>query len=123
MPRQKDHLEKAKHNESFVASFDLDSTPFLDWAITGMFYSALHYVEAYFAKQGYHSALHRTRDSTIQRDGNIRYLFYAYSELKNFSINARYSLKKFKASDVRLTLQPHLDSVKKTIIPLLTSLG
>jgi hypothetical protein len=119
MPRQKDHLEKARHNESFVASFDISSTPFLDWAITGMFYSALHYLEAYFAKQGYHSPDHRTRDSTIQRDGNIRHLFVAYSELKNFSINARYSLKQFKASDVTATLQPHLELVKRTAISLL----
>lgn len=119
MPNQADHLKKAQHNESFVKSFNLNSTPFLDWVITGMFYSALHYMEAYFAKQKFHSPDHRTRDSNIQRDSNLRKLFVAYSELKNFSVNARYAIKEFVASDVKGTLQPHLDLVRSTIIPLL----
>lgn len=119
MPKLDEHLKKAQHNETFVKSFDLDSTPFIDWAITGLFYSALHYMEAYFAKQGAHSPDHRTRDSNIHRDGNLRSLFFAYSDLKNFSVNARYTPKQFKASDVRNTLQPHFENVKKTITRLL----
>ena len=119
MPNQKAHLEKAQHNEAFVKTFDLDATPFIGWAITGMFYSALHYMEAYFAKLGSHSPDHRTRDSNIRRDGNLRNLFFAYSDLKNFSVNARYTNKQFTALDVRGTLQPHLDLVRKTINPLL----
>jgi len=38
------HLSQAKHNES-MAEFLLDK-PYYDWAITGCFYSAIHYFEA-----------------------------------------------------------------------------
>lgn len=56
------HKQQAQHNENFasdVASFlppkgqanqDYD---YLDWAITGLFYSALHWVRAFLASKGY----------------------------------------------------------------------
>jgi len=119
MPGKSDHVRKAQHDERFVASFDLDSTPYLDWVITALFYSGLHYVEAYFATRSLHSADHRTRDSAVQRDPNLKQLYNDYSELKNFSINARYYMVQFTAEEVR-DLQPRLDAIRRHVSPYLT---
>ena len=112
MPSKGEHQRKAEHDERFVSTFDLTTTPYLDWAITALFYSGLHYIEAYFATRGVHSADHRTRDSAVQRDVNIKQLYSDYSELKNFSINARYYMVGFTTDDVRY-LQGRLDSIRR----------
>ena len=44
------HLEQAQHNERFLATLDPASTPFRDWAVTIIFYAALHYLRALFAR-------------------------------------------------------------------------
>ena len=119
MPQKQDHVAKAKHDEEFVSSLDLATSPYLDWAITALFYSALHYVEAYFATMKRHSPDHRTRDSAIQRDSKIRGIYNDYSELKNFSINARYYMIPFSESDLRKNLLGRLANIKTRISPLL----
>lgn len=118
MPRSQQHLQKAAHNEAFVVSLGLSTSPYLDWAVTGMFYSAVHYVEAYLATQGIHSVDHRARDSDIQRKPQLKSLYVPYNELKNHSINARYMTTRFTAADV-VGLQPELDIIKRHILQLL----
>lgn len=119
MPQKHEHVAKAKHDEEFVNSLDLSTTPYLDWAITALFYAALHYVEAYFASMKRHSPDHRTRDSAIQRDSRIRALYNDYSELKNFSINARYYVTTFSPRDVTVDLLPRLANIRTRITPML----
>jgi hypothetical protein len=118
MPRLQQHLQKAAHNEAFVASLDLTTTPYLDWAVTGLFYAALHYVEAFFATKGIHSVDHRARDSDIRRSPELKTLFVPYNELKNHSINARYMTTRFTAADI-VNLRPELDAIKQHISTLL----
>ncbi len=119
MPKVHDHVTKAKHDEAFVLSLELSTTPYLDWAITALFYAALHYVEAYFATMKRHSPDHRTRDSAVHRDFKIKGIYNDYNELKNYSINARYYMVPFSESDVRKNLLPRLASIKARILPLL----
>ena len=119
MPQKHEHLTKAKHDEEFVSSLDLSTTPYLDWAITALFYAALHYVEAYFATMKRHSPDHRTRDSAVQRDSRIRGIYDDFNELKNHSINARYYMIRFSESDIRENLLIRLTNIKARILPLL----
>ncbi len=49
MGTKEGHLAKARSNEESLASLNLDNSRFLDWAITVMFYAALHYVDAFLA--------------------------------------------------------------------------
>src|SRR5205823_2251134 len=109
---------KAKHDEQFVSSCDPKTSPFIDWAITGLFYAALHYVEAFFATQNRHSADHRARDSAIRRDPDLRAIYDDYNELKNFSINARYYMARFTEADLT-ALQPHFTKLKAHIAALI----
>ena len=41
------HLKQAAHNEKLYSQ--LLNTQFLDWAVTAIFYSGLHYVDGYLA--------------------------------------------------------------------------
>jgi hypothetical protein len=118
LPRKRDHLDKAGGNERFAQALDLGASPNVDWAITALFYAALHYVEAYFATTNWHSVDHRARDSAIQRDNKLKVIFDDYSELKNYSINARYFIAGFKPTDVK-TLEPHLQNIKTHIVSLI----
>ena len=106
------HLQKAEHNERFAESFDLDETPYLDWVVTGYFYSALHLVEAYLARSNKHSLEHRARDSAIHRDINLRKIFSDYGKLKTHSTNARYANYPFTPKDVRERVKPALERIK-----------
>ncbi len=119
MPRKAEHLGKAHHDEQFVSSLDLSTSPFIDWAVTALFYAALHYVEAYFATMNRHSADHRARDSAIRRDANLRKIYNDYSELKNHSINARYYMTPFVEADVTRHLRPRFNALKSYITSLL----
>ena len=65
MPTFEQHIGKAHHNEEFVARIKSDPN-FLDWAVTGYFYAAVHYIESYFAKfLGRHSTDHGERLTTV----------------------------------------------------------
>ena len=87
-----EHLAKARQNELFASSMDLSSGAHIDWALTILFYAALHYVQAYFAARGKTHRMHRTRDSAVGRDPNISAIYHDYRELQHFSRQARYEL-------------------------------
>ena len=118
MPDRDEHLAKATHDEAFVDSFDINTTVFLDWVVTPLFYAALHYFEAYLATQGKHSLDHRTRDSTVLRTPALRPLFRDFGELKNLSISARYSMTAFSPADIH-TLKGRLSTIKTHVTALL----
>ncbi len=54
MPSEEAHARQARHNRDYLETFDLKTTPFLDWAVTVTFYTALHAIERYFARKGLH---------------------------------------------------------------------
>lgn len=84
-----DHLHQSRHNRSF-SDFVTHSEPqFGDWAVTGLFYSALHQVERYaFAKLSKHNHGHKEREQFVSRF--LRPIFSAYRDLYDMSLDARY---------------------------------
>lgn len=118
MPAQDDHLRKAQHNENFVASFNLDSTAYLDWAVTGIFYAALHYIESLLAIQNVHPSTHTSRDHVFQKQQNLKPIYNQYRILKTRSENARYDLQQFSPAEVRTLLTVELETVKSHILRL-----
>ena len=118
MPTSAQHRTKAENNEFFADELD---NPFWDWAVTGKFYAAVQYVEAYLAKKApaVHSPSHEFRDNQIQRDAALRPIYPDYRELKNESRDARYDASlTFAQADVA-RLEQNLDNIKKVILPLL----
>ena len=83
----------------------------VEWQIITLHYSALHYIEAYFATKNVHSKNHPERDERIQRDPNTQPIYRNYSRLKIFSHNARYLT--VGAPKSRVTeMEKHLAAIK-----------
>jgi hypothetical protein len=118
MPARDEHLSKAEGNESFAMSLTLDSQPRIDWALVSLFYSAVHYVEAYLAPHQ-HLRSHTTRDNVLGRDSNLKKIFSQYQDLKFYGYNARYSPPMFSAKDFKADAIPQFAIVKAHIRSLL----
>ncbi len=116
MPSKYSHLKKAKHNQSFYLSFDLHKTPFRDWVVTGIFYSALHLIDAYlFAKGEPQSFSHTTRDNWIKTRRELDPVWFNYRDLKEFRMKASYKCCEFTPAEIEKEVIPLLDSIRKTI--------
>ena len=76
------HLSKAQHNEKSFNSLGMDTTEFRGWIVVGIFYAAVHYYEAYFARYAKHSPTHDTRDGWLAIDNKISDTYCDYRELK-----------------------------------------
>jgi hypothetical protein len=113
MPSQKDHINKARHNEQFLSSFDIDTTPFLDWVVNGVFYSALHYLDCYLANKGKHPGEHRERIRLIWNEPYLgKPFFRLYRPLKDDSEEGRYSVRVFVPEEIRKDILPLLNDIK-----------
>lgn len=105
MATQQQHLKKAQHNENFFNHFDLDATPYLDWIITGIFYSALHYIRAIASKYNFENiASYGELDKLFDRLFILKRnptIYQDYRQLKDDSREARYEMINFNKEDVR----------------------
>ena len=119
MPKKEDHLNCAEHNNSFWTSIELDSSHFIDWAITGMFYETVHWVEAFLAPKGYHSGKHAERAKNMRFFKiDLKQIQNDYDKLKQDSETARYDCYKHTANEAR-QLIPLVDNIKNHISQLL----
>lgn len=115
MPDKAAHLAKAEHNEDFVKDI---GNPYFDWQVVGLFYAAMHYIEAYLAKNNLHSPDHTIRTSVVQKEQKLRGIYVDYRELLNESRSARYEAIVFGQSDVT-RLQRTFSRIKSHILPLI----
>ncbi len=114
MASEIEHLNKATHNENYYLSFNLDNTPYLDWVVNGIFYSAIHYIESYLAMQARHPKTHGERNSCIRDDDVLgRYIFRNYMALKDDSEYGRYYMKTFTPVEIRQFIIPRLYAIKE----------
>jgi hypothetical protein len=119
VPTKDEHKAKAIHNEKFVQHL---GNPYWDWAVTGTFYAAVHYVMAYLASKNIHPVLHKVRNSQIHRDPLLNPIYVDYRELQNNSEDARYMervpVTAFSQADVQ-KLAVNLNRIKAVIVPLI----
>ena len=87
----KDYLGQAKHNRYVADVLSKDNPVSLQWAVTCVFYAALHYVNAYL--------FHHTRMTFVNHGDRDRYVsvhmrtvFKDYRWLRTKSEDARYRL-------------------------------
>lgn len=115
MPSRKDHIDQARHNEQFFSCFDINTTPFLDWVVSGIFYSALHYVDSYLSTKGKHPITHGARTPLIHaaKPDLGRSFFHNYMSLKDDSQEGRYNMRTFTLDEIRRDILPLLDDIKR----------
>ena len=89
MPKEDLHLRQATRNERF-AEYLLANTCYTGWAVVGIFYAALHYVDAFLAgKIGIPEiGEHKDRIPLVKK--HLRVIREEYETLYNFSRQVRY---------------------------------
>jgi hypothetical protein len=99
-----EHLEQARHNEAFLGSLDLQSTPYLDWAVTIIFYAALHYLRALFADNLITNiSRYGDMDKAFDRLALLKKnptVYNDYRQLKDDSRDTRYNMWRPASADV-----------------------
>lgn len=96
------HLNQAAHNETFFG--EVDHAERSDWAVTVLFYAAVHYVDAHLAKKSENPGNHYERNRCILDDPTAKGVFKQYERLRQRSRAARYD-------GARYTL-PEIDALK-----------
>lgn len=112
------HLRQAAHNEELYNR--LLNTKFLDWAITAVFYSALHYIDAYLATlplppKYCHPPVHEVRTPLVETESNLKRIVRQYRRLKDQSEAARYRVKRFTEAEVKGLKENEFEVIKSHI--------
>jgi len=115
MPSENVHRRQAEHNKQFLDWLNLDVTPYLDWAVTIMFYTALHLAEWLLATKGYHSDSHENRHQAMGRVSELRPIYPDYRELETQSRRSRYEGARFSRDFVKSKLMPKLEKIESHI--------
>jgi len=115
MPSESVHRFQAEHNKQFLDWLDLDVTKYLDWAVTVIFYTALHLVEWLLATKGLHSDSHASRHRAMSRVSELKLIYRYYRELENQSRRSRYEGAKFTREFVKSKLMPKLERIESLI--------
>ena len=115
MPSRDEHLAQARHNTQFYTT--VDKGTFRDWAVTVLFYTGLHYVDALFAeKRNIHPTSHTARSDEVARSTELRPVYVNYEALKNASYNARYKPPtRFSAGFLNDLENRHLARVREAV--------
>lgn len=116
-----EHIERAKRNQRFAEYFDLDKTEFRDWVVTGYFYSALHWVDAYLVRENKKTDDgHSFRNTQINTDKVLTPISRPYRKLYSYSRNVRYDLIDFSPQQIRQDVTPKLNQIRAYLERLLT---
>lgn len=121
MPKKETHVDQANHNKDFWISVVGSSNLYFDWVVIGMFYEAVHWIEAFLATKNMHSSSHRQRFQTMARLPETRgdlALIADYDFLRIDSENARYWGHKPTVSEIE-NLKPLIKRIRTTLTALL----
>lgn len=100
MPDQSDHVAQAEHNWDLVRHLGPLGSPYSDWVVTGAFYAALHYVDAFLAQYGIHPGGHPERLSEFAKRMDAT-TYDAYRQLKDDSEYAKYYCGRFADAELQ----------------------
>lgn len=113
-----DHILQARHNEAFYDN--IDKNTYSDWAMTGLFYAALQYIDAYLATVGtVDPEGHGVRDQEVNARVDLRPIAKLYFRLKNRSRNGRYYCARFSVGELERCWNQDLARLRNHIAPLI----
>lgn len=102
-----------------IVSCGLGSAEFVDWAVTALFYAALHWLRAFLAQEGVQIGSYAAEDQAFQQVLVLRQSpepFGWYKTLKAESRAARYEMKSYSSADFRDLEQNYYDPFKRFIL-------
>lgn len=118
MPTAQQHLDGAERNEQFAKSLELSDHAQADWAVTAIFYAALHYVDAFFVSRSDKPAFHTQREGKIRDTPELVGIWMDYRRLKDMSREARYDLAPYTHVEFHSALK-HLEKVRSQVLAYL----
>lgn len=125
-----EYLQQAAHNFSLSEFLRKDKEEYLDWAVTCLYYSAIHYVNAYLEKcgktiprrhRGYDPGGNPGRLDAVQHDPALRPIYANYRYLDDESRDARYELRKCSKDEYDKILIPKYERIKNCVLPKVIS--
>jgi len=100
MATTQEHKLKAAHNWEFLESQRLSEGEFVDWAVTVLFYCALHWLRALLAQEGYQVKDYRDEEDAMTGTAVFtRQALRWYFHLKGASRDARDNMRRFSKED------------------------
>lgn len=98
------HRTKALHNEQFIRRHDLGSGEYADWAVTALFYSAVHWLRALITSSGLrdvrnYKGENRAAEELLRNGVLDTQAWEWYGHLKDDSRDARYEMKAFTPAE------------------------
>jgi len=117
---QKKHVSKAAHDEEFWNVIKSSHEKYMDWVVVSIFYSAMHFIDAFFGKKGRHLKSHDMADKEIAQDKELTSIYHDYRALKDYRWKASYWSTIFKPEEIDKDIVPHFDNIKSSIMVLLS---
>ncbi len=99
MATKEQHLAQATRNEELAPK--LSDIGEYGWAITALFYAALHLVQAYLVSEDLAVTTHAARRAILARTPVLAAIEGAYAGLKWASEQARYECQSFTAAQFK----------------------
>jgi len=119
MPTSDQHYKKALKNIDFYENI---SAIHPDWAMTGLFYSALHFVDSFLATRtddGIHPENHDYRNDCVRKVSDLKPIYPYYRALQDFGHRARYKMDAFTQKQVDDANTRYLNPIKEQVDQLL----
>jgi hypothetical protein len=121
-PTSADHLSKAEDNKQFGLGMIRTHHVSAGWALTAMFYSAVHFAAAYLCTIGVTPETHGDRTDEILNRPELSEIYKNYRHLSDRSFNARYKFNIYGKHDVDQAI-PSLERIEQHIRSLLVASG
>jgi hypothetical protein len=116
MPALQQHLAQAEKNERLAGTIASLAERYTEWEVTIVFYSGLHYLDAFLATRGIHPRTHCERNDLAS---NLTGLARYYDILFKWIMNARYHLYNFTPQEVDRIKTGAFCLVKEEVIDIL----
>jgi len=116
LPTVKEHINKSKYNEKFFEDVKHD---YPDWAVTGLFYAALHLVDAFLSKKGVSVEDHKTRSWYVASVSELKPIYGDYRAMYDYSVNARYKMHVLNVESLNDIYSSFYLKIRRTLLKYL----
>jgi hypothetical protein len=111
-----EHLAQASRNEALAAV--LAAAGYFDWAITALFYAALHHVQSIMIRDGVRVATHAGRDRLMIQHSGLSLVAERYRDLRVFSETARYDMRRYTQYEYQIVRDQYFRPVAERVAAL-----
>jgi hypothetical protein len=109
---KEEHLASAQRFDTFLSAIP---SQYAEWKVIVLFYSALHYVEAFLVTRSVAYRDHTYRDLAMEREPETQPIRATYNRLKKAAHEARYEGTVFRPGDVGEFQKMH-ETIRRSVL-------